>query len=265
MTVAENMGFALRMLGVGRAEVEAKVRDAAATLRLTDLLDRKPRQLSGGQRQRVAIGRAITRSPEVFLFDEPLSNLDADLRAQMRIEIARLHNELETTMIYVTHDQLEAMTLADRIVVLNGGRIEQAGPPLELYERPRNRFVAGFLGQPKMNFIRAEAVKTDRGTELKLPGGQSMKTTRTGIPSGEVVLGIRPDVIVLGASGLRAMVSVVERLGGSTLVHASVAGLPGLIAVELPGKPPAERGSHVDLVIDPSQVYVFNGDGLAQY
>ena len=266
MTVAENMGFALKMLGVGKAEVEAKVRAAAATLRLTDLLDRKPRQLSGGQRQRVAIGRAITRSPDVFLFDEPLSNLDADLRAQMRIEIARLHDELETTMIYVTHDQLEAMTLADRIVVLNGGRIEQAGPPLELYERPRNRFVAGFLGQPKMNFIRAEAVKTDGGTELKLPGGQSMRTTRTGIPGGEVVLGIRPDAIVLGASGgLRATVSVVERLGGSTLVHASVAGLPDLIAVDLPGKPAAERGSHVDLVIDPSQVHVFDGDGLAQY
>ena len=266
MTVAENMGFALRMLGVGRAEVDAKVRDAAATLRLTDLLDRKPRQLSGGQRQRVAIGRAITRSPEVFLFDEPLSNLDADLRAQMRIEIARLHNELETTMIYVTHDQLEAMTLADRIVVLNGGRIEQAGPPLELYERPCNRFVAGFLGQPKMNFIRAEAVKTDGGTELKLPGGQSLRTTRTGIPGGEVVLGIRPDAIVLGTSGgLQATVSVVERLGGSTLVHASVAGLPDLIAVDLPGKPAAERGSHVDLLIDPSQVHVFNGDSLAQY
>ena len=131
---------------------------------------------------------------------------------------------------------------------------------------PANRFVAGFLGQPKMNFIRAEAVKTDGGTELKLPGGQSMRTTRTGIPGGEVVLGIRPDAIVLGASGgLRATVSVVERLGGSTLVHASVAGLPDLIAVELPGKPAAERGSHVDLVIDPSQVHVFNGDGLAQY
>jgi multiple sugar transport system ATP-binding protein len=184
----------------------------------------------------------------------------------MRIEIARLHAELETTMVYVTHDQLEAMTLADRIIVLNGGRIEQAGPPLELYERPCNRFVAGFLGQPKMNFIRAEAVKTDGGTELKLPGGQSMRTTRTGIPRGEVVLGIRPDAIALGASGgLRATVSVVERLGGSTLVHASVAGLPDLIAVDLPGKPAAERGSHVDLLIDPSQVHVFDGDGLAQY
>ena len=147
------MGFALKMIGVSKAEVDRKVRAAANILQIGELLERKPRQLSGGQRQRVAIGRAITRSPDVFLFDEPLSNLDADLRAQMRVEIARLHDELRTTMIYVTHDQVEAMTLADRIVILNNGQVEQEGPPLELYEKPANRFVAGFLGQPKMNFL----------------------------------------------------------------------------------------------------------------
>ena len=265
MTVAENMGFALKMLGVGKAEVEDKVRAAAKTLQLAELLERKPRQLSGGQRQRVAIGRAITRSPDVFLFDEPLSNLDADLRAQMRVEIARLHDELKTTMIYVTHDQVEAMTLAERIVILNDGRIEQQGPPLDLYERPRNRFVAGFLGQPKMNFVSAEAVNAAFGTELKLPSGQSIGTTRTGITSGRVVVGIRPDAISLAyGGGVPATVTVVERLGGSTLVHASVDGLPDLITIELPGSHTAPRGSSINLEIDPTQVHVFDSSGLAQ-
>ena len=157
MTVAENMGFALKMLGTDKAEIDRKVAEAAGVLQIEELLGRKPKELSGGQRQRVAIGRAIVRKPDVFLFDEPLSNLDAGLRAQMRVEIARLHEQLQTTMIYVTHDQVEAMTLADRIVILNKGRIEQQGSPLELYERPANRFVAGFLGQPKMNFIRTVA------------------------------------------------------------------------------------------------------------
>src|SRR6185436_13300781 len=237
MTVAENMGFALKMIGVGRAEIEAKVRAAAAVLRLEGLLDRKPRQLSGGQRQRVAIGRAITRSPDVFLFDEPLSNLDADLRAQMRVEIARLRDELKTTMIYVTHDQVEAMTLADRIVILNNGRVEQEGRPLELYEKPANRFVAGFLGQPKMNLLQAMAVAVGTGVEFRLTAdGPAIAARPLGpglAPGGAIELGIRPDAFTLvDRGGLDASVILVERLGGSSLVHARVEGVANLITVE---------------------------------
>jgi multiple sugar transport system ATP-binding protein len=261
MTVAENMGFALNMIGVGKAEVQAKVLAAAKTLQLETLLDRKPRQLSGGQRQRVAIGRAITRSPDVFLFDEPLSNLDADLRAQMRVEIARLHDELKTTMIYVTHDQVEAMTLADRIVLLNEGRIEQQGEPLALYEHPANRFVAGFLGQPKMNFV--PAVMGPDGS-LRLPDQAQAIATRPGIAGtrGKVELGIRPDAISLVESGgLPASVVLVERLGSSSLLHARVAGLNTLLTVELPGTYQAAAGTTVQLAIDSARVHVFDASG----
>jgi ABC-type sugar transport system ATPase subunit len=266
MTVAENMGFALKMMGVGKTEVETKVRAAARTLQLEELLDRKPRELSGGQRQRVAIGRAITRSPDVFLFDEPLSNLDADLRAQMRVEIARLHDELNVTMIYVTHDQVEAMTLADRIVILNQGRIEQHGAPLDLYERPANRFVAGFLGQPKMNFV--PAVAAAKGDQLALQLGDSGAaiTTRPasrGIaPGDQVELGIRPDAISLvEAGGLPARVMLVERLGGSSLVHAQVGGLGSLLTVELPGTYSATPGTAVQLSVAGPHVHVFDRKG----
>jgi lactose/L-arabinose transport system ATP-binding protein len=166
MTVAENMGFGLKMTGHPKAEIEAKVAEASRVLKLDEYLDRKPKALSGGQRQRVAIGRAIVRGPEVFLFDEPLSNLDAELRVEMRVEIARLHNEIGATMIYVTHDQVEAMTLADKIVVLRAGRIEQVGKPLDLYNDPDNRFVAGFIGSPAMNFFDG----TGRGRQGHRPG-----------------------------------------------------------------------------------------------
>jgi ABC-type sugar transport system ATPase subunit len=262
MTVAENMGFALKMIGTNPSEIDAKVRAAAATLRLDGLLDRKPRQLSGGQRQRVAIGRAITRSPDVFLFDEPLSNLDADLRAQMRVEIARLRDELQTTMIYVTHDQVEAMTLADRIVILNNGRVEQEGPPIELYERPANRFVAGFLGQPKMNFLPALAVGVGAALELRLGADGPVVVSRSpgpGLTSGATVaLGIRPDTITLTDNGgLRAAVVLVERLGGSSLLHARLEGLADLVTVELPGTYQASPGTPVRLAIDPDRVHVF--------
>jgi ABC-type sugar transport system ATPase subunit len=267
MTVAENMGFALKMMGVGKAEVEAKVRAAARTLQLEELLDRKPRQLSGGQRQRVAIGRAITRSPDVFLFDEPLSNLDADLRAQMRVEIARLHDELKVTMVYVTHDQVEAMTLADRIVILNQGRIEQHGAPLDLYEHPANRFVAGFLGQPKMNFVPVVAVAD--GAQLALQLGQSgavittrPASTRGIAPGDRVEVGIRPDAIsVVEAGGLPARVMLVERLGGSSLVHVQIAGLEPLLTVELPGTYRATPGTAVQLSIAGPHVHVFDRTG----
>jgi multiple sugar transport system ATP-binding protein len=267
MTVAENMGFALKMIGIGKAEIEAKVRAAAAVLRLEGLLDRKPRQLSGGQRQRVAIGRAITRSPDVFLFDEPLSNLDADLRAQMRVEIARLRDELKTTMIYVTHDQVEAMTLADRIVILNNGRVEQEGRPLELYEKPANRFVAGFLGQPKMNLLQATAVAVGTtGVELRLTADGPAIATRPQapglVPGGAVELGIRPDAFTLvHRGGLDASVVLVERLGGSSLVHARVEGLANLITVELSGTYHGLPNTPIRIGIDPERVHVFRGDG----
>jgi multiple sugar transport system ATP-binding protein len=265
MTVAENMGFALNMIGMAKAEVEAKVKAAAKTLQLETLLDRKPRQLSGGQRQRVAIGRAITREPDVFLFDEPLSNLDADLRAQMRVEIARLHDELKTTMIYVTHDQVEAMTLADRIVLLNEGRIEQQGEPLTLYEHPVNRFVAGFLGQPKMNFVAVQTVAANGTTELRLGASGLMLATRPGLEAGKTVeAGIRPDAItIVDGGGLPATVVLVERLGGSSLLHARVEGLSNLLTVELPGTYTAAAGTAIGLGIDTQRLHVFDHTGRA--
>ena len=245
MTVAENMGFALKMIGVSRPEIDRKVIAAAKTLQLEALLERKPKQLSGGQRQRVAIGRAITRSPDVFLFDEPLSNLDADLRAQMRVEIARLHAELGTTMIYVTHDQVEAMTLADRIVILNNGRIEQQGAPMELYERPANRFVAGFLGQPKMNFLPAPVL-----------------SGRHDLPAGAVEVGIRPNAIrVVDEGGMPAKVVLVERLGGASLLHVRMDGVPNLVTIETAASPTVSAGDDIQLGFAAGSVYVFDDRG----
>lgn len=263
MTVAENMGFALKMTGVGRAEIEDKVREAARILQLEALLDRKPGQLSGGQRQRVAIGRAITRSPDVFLFDEPLSNLDADLRAQMRVEIARLRDELQTTMIYVTHDQVEAMTLADRIVILNDGRVEQEGTPLDLYQKPANRFVAGFLGQPKMNFVPVTAAAD--GVRVGADGPLLPARPLQGIAAGtQLELGIRPDAITLGeAGGLPARIVLVERLGGSSLVHMRVAGIETMLTAEVAGIYPEASNRDIHLSIDPDRVHVFDANGRA--
>jgi multiple sugar transport system ATP-binding protein len=258
MNVAENMGFALKMMGMGRAEVEDKVRAAARILQLETLLERKPRQLSGGQRQRVAIGRAITRSPDVFLFDEPLSNLDADLRAQMRVEIARLHDELKTTMIYVTHDQVEAMTLADRIVILNKGRVEQEGPPLHLYQRPANRFVAGFLGQPKMNFIPV----TSSGDALSIGAGGPVLLSGARATATEV--GIRPDAIAITPDGaIAARVVLVEQLGGSSLVHARIEGLSALLTIEVPGVFTGKTGTDIRLAVTPDACHLFDASGQA--
>jgi lactose/L-arabinose transport system ATP-binding protein len=215
MTVEQNIGFSLRMAGLGKAEIAERVRVAARTLQVEELLKRKPGQLSGGQRQRVAIGRAIVRDPEVFLFDEPLSNLDAELRVSMRVEIAKLHQQLGSTMIYVTHDQTEAMTLADRIVVMRAGRIEQAGTPEELYDDPSNLFVAGFIGSPRMNFLRGTAeagsVVLDAGLSVAGPG------------NGEIRFGIRPEHFQIGGGGptLSARADVVENLGGTRYVYAT--------------------------------------------
>ncbi|WP_026792725.1 ABC transporter ATP-binding protein [Pleomorphomonas oryzae] len=223
MTVRQNIGFGMRVNRVPKPEAAARLEKAAALLQLTELLDRRPAQLSGGQRQRVAIGRAIVREPDVFLFDEPLSNLDAELRVQMRGELAALHARLGATMIYVTHDQVEAMTLADRIVVLRAGRVEQIGAPLDLYDDPDNLFVAGFLGSPRMNFLTAEVQPDGRlrpnGYAADLPSPVGGLT-----PGRRVVLGCRPENIEITDDGaLTASVKTVEQLGASTFVHADCA------------------------------------------
>ncbi len=217
MSVFENMAFGLRMRKMAESEIQHRVNEAAAILSVEQLLERRPRELSGGQRQRVALGRAIVRQPKVFLFDEPLSNLDAKLRVQMRTEIARLHHQLKTTMIYVTHDQVEAMTLGDRIVVMNQGVIQQVDTPLNLYRNPANRFVAGFIGSPAMNFFDATA----HGGRITLSGSLELNLP-TDLPDGEVIFGIRPEDLstdpalpVLGEVELE----VVERMGHETLVY----------------------------------------------
>jgi multiple sugar transport system ATP-binding protein len=221
-TVGANMGFALKMRGEDKAVIAQKVKRAAEILGLTPYLDRYPRALSGGQRQRVAMGRAIVRDPQVFLFDEPLSNLDAKLRVQMRTEIRELHQRLKTTTVYVTHDQIEAMTMADKIVVMQGGRIEQVGAPLDLYDRPANTFVAGFIGSPAMNMapgvVRDGAVQMDGGGRLPLPPGLAMAEGR------EVTYGIRPEHLSVGAEGIAGTVAVVEPTGSETHVVLRTAG-----------------------------------------
>jgi lactose/L-arabinose transport system ATP-binding protein len=218
MTVEQNVGFSLRMAGLGKQEIDDRVRDAVRTLQIEELLQRKPSQLSGGQRQRVAIGRAIVRDPEVFLFDEPLSNLDAELRVSMRVEIAKLHQNLSATMIYVTHDQTEAMTLADKIVVMRAGRIEQAGTPEELYEDPDNLFVAGFIGSPRMNLIEATA----RNGAIDVAGGGAIPVPGA---EGPVKVGIRPEHLQPGEQGdvrLDVAVDVVENLGGTRYAYGTL-------------------------------------------
>lgn len=259
MTVAENMGFGLKMTGHPKAEIAKKVAEAARILKLEPYLDRKPKALSGGQRQRVAIGRAIVRGPEVFLFDEPLSNLDAELRVEMRVEIARLHREIGATMIYVTHDQVEAMTLADKIVVLRAGRVEQVGAPLELYHDPDNRFVAGFIGSPSMNFLSATVTAS---AALSCPGlGQELRVAaRLPEVGKEVALGIRPQHLALNA-GNSHVVEVTEALGGVSYIH--VTGPSGeKLIVEAREDPKVRIGDRVGLGLDAAQAMVFDaGDG----
>jgi lactose/L-arabinose transport system ATP-binding protein len=241
MTVAENMGFGLRMNRRPRAEIREKVARAAEILRLGGYLDRKPAALSGGQRQRVAIGRAIVRGPEVFLFDEPLSNLDAELRVEMRVEIARLHREIGATMIYVTHDQVEAMTLADKIVVLRGGRVEQAGAPLDLYRDPDNLFVAGFIGSPAMNLLPAQPVE---GGVVVPALGPGVIPCRAPSHEGALVAGLRPQDLRAEA-GATHVVEMTEALGGVSYIHAAAPDQPKVIVetrgthIERPGAPVA--------------------------
>ncbi|WP_127144374.1 ABC transporter ATP-binding protein [Pelagibacterium montanilacus] len=260
MSVADNMSFGLRMTGRPKDEIAEKVSRAASILQLEELLARKPAQLSGGQRQRVAIGRAIVRNPDVFLFDEPLSNLDAELRVQMRVEIAKLHNTLANTMIYVTHDQTEAMTLADRIVVLRAGIVEQVGTPLELYENPDNAFVAGFIGSPRMNFARAKVTGPRAievaGVAIALPDLATELATGT-----EVSFGIRPEHLHAETGvELPITVDVAEQLGSTTYVHGTLATGEVVIA-ERRGTAPRPRDT-VLLHFDPRHARLFDADGM---
>ncbi len=254
MTVAENMGFGLKMTGHPKAEVTAKVAEASRILKLDDYLARKPKALSGGQRQRVAIGRAIVRGPEVFLFDEPLSNLDAELRVEMRVEIARLHREIGATMIYVTHDQVEAMTLADKIVVLRAGRIEQVGAPLDLYRDPDNRFVAGFIGSPAMNFV---AGLVERAGLVRVDGLAGSVATDAALPGAgaSVMIGLRPQHLRV-TDGDTHQVEMTEALGGVTFIHLSAPG-GAMLVIEAHGEAVARTGDRVGVAFDAPQAMIF--------
>jgi ABC-type sugar transport system ATPase subunit len=266
MTVAENMGFALKMSGVGKAERRAVVAQTAEKLQLTELLERYPKQLSGGQRQRVAIGRAIVRRPKVFLFDEPLSNLDAALRVQMRIELARLHSELGTTMIYVTHDQTEAMTLGSRIAVFNKGRIEQVGVPMDLYAAPANTFVAQFLGTPKINLLAYEAQQSTLVLDRQVRMAQADLKLPVSALQGGAQLGIRPENVSIGdpGSGLNAVVEFTERLGDAMNVYLRLLhGQEAMIAKISQVHQPLQIGQTVGVQLDPARILVFDAQGQA--
>ncbi|MHB2170168.1 ABC transporter ATP-binding protein [Alsobacter sp. R-9] len=266
MSVYKNLAFGLETARMPKAEIDKRVREAARILQIEPLLERRPKALSGGQRQRVAIGRAIVREPRLFLFDEPLSNLDAELRVQMRVEIAKLHKDLGVTMIYVTHDQVEAMTMADKIVVLRSGVVEQVGRPLDLYNRPANQFVAGFIGSPKMNFLDAT---------MQAPGGAgatvslnastlALPQQRSGAP-GKVVLGVRPEHLSVtegaGSIGLgEARVVIVEHLGGETIVYATLQdGQP--ITVSLQGQRGVTSDETIHVYADPALCHLFDDKG----
>jgi multiple sugar transport system ATP-binding protein len=266
LTVFENVAFGLRLQQLTKAEINQRVQRAAALLHIEPLLQRKPKQLSGGQRQRVAIGRAIVKQPKLFLFDEPLSNLDAKLRVRMRVELLNLHYETRNTAIYVTHDQVEAMTMADRIVILNEGKIEQVGSPVEVYSRPANKFVAGFIGSPQMNFIpvvvedekpgqircRAEAVGT---MSLPLQASQSLR-------GKSLTLGFRPEHVRLGSAApnsvrLPGVVNVVEHLGSETLIHSEV-GKDIIVVAKATGSLAPERNHRIEFHLPAESLYLFD-------
>jgi len=266
MSVRQNMEFGLRLAGSTKESRDAKVEEAARILKIDHLLDRKPRQLSGGQRQRVAIGRAIVREPRCFLFDEPLSNLDAALRVQTRIEIAKLHRQLGATMIYVTHDQVEAMTLADKIVVLNHGRVEQVGAPMELYRAPANRFVAGFIGSPTMNFLPAELAAVGAETvRLKVASGAELEARRPNVDlrGHHVTLGLRPEHLHLADDApLQGEAVAVEQMGGENFVHVDV-GLDYPLIVKSPGEAKVTAGERVAVEVPASSAYLFDENDRA--
>ncbi|TCU18457.1 ABC transporter ATP-binding protein [Rhizobium sullae] len=265
MSVYKNLAFGLETAGYKKAEIEPKVRRAAEILQIEKLLERKPKALSGGQRQRVAIGRAIVREPRIFLFDEPLSNLDAELRVQMRVEISRLHRNLGNTMIYVTHDQVEAMTMADKIVVLNSGRIEQVGAPLDLYNDPANRFVAGFIGSPKMNFLKAKIEQVnDSDTTINVCGGSIRLPRRLkGSAGQEVTFGIRPEHLSVAGGGIALAtvnIDLVEHLGGATMLYTKTPDSQQM-TVALDGQQKVERGANVTASFDPARCHIFEASG----
>ena len=272
MSVAENMAFGLKLAGMSKAAMEEAVNRAAQILRIEPLLGRKPKELSGGQRQRVAIGRAIVRKPDVFLFDEPLSNLDASLRVQMRIELANLHRELGATMIYVTHDQVEAMTLADRIVVLNAGRIEQVGAPLELYHRPDNLFVAGFMGSPRMNFLKGKVVANTQpeagNCAVAVNSGGIVHAHVEQVPADgvEVTVGARPEHLTLsganpGGHGIPVQVHAVERLGDISYIYVNVSKDADPLVVRADPDIAWQIGQNAYLSIMPARLHVFDAGG----
>ncbi|MHB1103510.1 MAG: sn-glycerol-3-phosphate import ATP-binding protein UgpC [Devosia sp.] len=251
MSVRQNLEYGLKNRGTPRPLIDQRVAEAARILEIAPFLDRKPRQLSGGQRQRVAMGRAIVRQPKAFLFDEPLSNLDAKLRGQMRVEIRRLQRTLRTTSLYVTHDQLEAMTLADRLVVMNAGRIEQVGKPTELYERPASLFVAGFIGSPPMNFFELGYLREKAGSSLPA------------LPEGSDIIGVRPDSIVLSAPQepsipLPAIVELIEPVGGESHLHLRLDGTGQLIVVEVAGRPDTAEGATQTVYLKAVALHPFN-------
>ena len=267
MTVRQNLSFGLENMRMNREEIGKRVDHAARLLRIDQYLERKPRQLSGGQRQRVAIGRAITRDPKIFLFDEPLSNLDAELRVIMRLEISRLHARLRNTMVYVTHDQVEAMTMADRIVVLRAGAIEQVGAPLELYNRPRNKFVAGFIGSPRMNFLPGRIVRVGEGDfDIDCDGLGAMTLPREGraVNQGQFVsLGVRPEDLLpapADAPGWPLEVDVIEQHGSITFVHCKAPG--GEVLLQMPGQGTQREGEQLRAAPAPGRWHLFGADEL---
>ncbi len=269
MNLFDNMAFGLKLAKVPQAEIETAVNQAAKILHIDHLLQRKPKDLSGGQRQRVAIGRAIVRKPEVFLFDEPLSNLDTALRVKMRYEFAKLHEQFKTTMVYVTHDQVEAMTLADRIVVLQAGRIEQVGAPMALYEHPCNTFVAGFIGSPGMNFLKATVLEASATHALvKLGGGEQIRCAVDAArakPGDAVTLGVRPEHLRAGeaANALQTQVTFVESLGSMTYAYCSNPGLEDVITCAVEGERPVRIGGVLPLGVPVHKAYLFDAQGQA--
>ncbi len=273
MTLYDNMAFGLKLAGAKKPEIDQAVRHAAKILHIDHLLDRKPKQLSGGQRQRVAIGRAITRKPKVFLFDEPLSNLDAALRVKMRLEFARLHGELKTTMIYVTHDQVEAMTLADKIVVLSEGRVQQVGTPNTLYHAPANQFVAGFIGSPKMNFLRGivDSVAAD-GVRVRFASGEAQRVLvdAAGLQRGAAVtVGIRPEHLTVGtdaaavALGVAVTTMAVESLGDAAYLYAESPVAPDGLIARIPPLDTYRTGERLHVFAEPEHCHLFDDKGQA--
>ncbi|MDQ0457859.1 ABC transporter ATP-binding protein [Rhizobium paknamense] len=262
MSVRKNLAFGLENLRFKRAEIDKRIAEAARMLAIEPYLDRKPKQLSGGQRQRVAIGRAIVREPDIFLFDEPLSNLDAALRVQTRAEITKLHRDIKTTMIYVTHDQVEAMTMADKIVVLRAGRIEQVGTPLELFDRPRNLFVAGFLGSPRMNILKGKVERAEGGNALIQTGHGAALAANVdpgSVASGQdVLVGIRPAHFVLAEKGLHFIVDYYESLGTETYLYGYLEGDREQIIIHRPGHFAPEPGSRLTVMPEAGRVHVFD-------